>query len=161
MTQSDTNIAPIVVKPTADADLQTAMEGLRCIQNGAQTGTWQPFLELLKDDVTFYAPVPGFAERGLLCGKDEAVKLFGHHNNVTRTEWTIKQILTNGNEIGFEARIEGMIEGYEYSNQVVMVFVIEAGKIAHFREYAAYMSPEGRGWTKAESARSAFDYRQE
>ncbi|MBW4475073.1 MAG: nuclear transport factor 2 family protein [Stenomitos rutilans HA7619-LM2] len=147
------------IEPVSEMAMQTAIKGIKLIQQGAHTGDWQPFLDLLKDDLTFYAPVPGFAERGLLRGKDEAVKLFTHHTEVTRTDWFIQQVYANGNEICFEARIEGEIADYEYSNQVVMVFVIEDEKIAHFREYAAYMSPEGRGWTKRDTARNAFGYR--
>lgn len=71
------------IKKTLDADMNTALEAVKQFQHGASTGEWEPFLAMLSDDIAFYAPVPGFVERGLLRGKDETVKLFVHHSGIS------------------------------------------------------------------------------
>lgn len=109
--------------------------------------------------MSFFAPVPGFAEKGLLKGKSHAEELFSHHQGVTRTEWFLQSAWTNGREVLFESRIEGVIEGKEHAVQVVMAFVVRDGLVVQFREYASYMSPDGRSWNSKSAARDTFAYR--
>ena len=153
------------MRHTSSRDMATAVEGFRQLQHGAPTGDWAPFLSMLADDVTFWAPVEGF--NGFYVGKAEAERLFDHHAKYTRTEWTLKTIVATGNEIGFEARVEGRIGSFSddsgedvgardsYANQLFMMLVVEDGKIVHFREYAGWLG----GVADVTVGREAFDYR--
>lgn len=127
--------------PVDEAALQTALEAFRCLDYGAQTGEWEPFLELLHDELTWFAPVDGF--QGLHRDKVSIEKLFKHHASVTRTHWELKNIIANGNEIACESWTTGTIEGKSYGNQLLMLFVIEDGKVRHLREYAGYVNGVG------------------
>ncbi len=149
---------PAYVKGVHKEAYKTAYQAWLNMQEGAVNGEWKPMLDLLDENVTFYAPVEEFF--GFFEGKDHAAKLFHHHSEFTRTDLILNHVVANGNEIGFEIRAEGTIKnhptGAKYSNQLFMLFVIEDGKITHFREYAAWT-----GWPDHETARDAFDYRKE
>lgn len=101
----------------------------------------EAFIAYLHADLTCFGPVDGF--QGLQHGKQSAADLFRHHASVTRTHWQLKNIIANGNEIGFESWTSGTIENKSYGNQLMMLFVIENGKIRHFREYAGYINGVG------------------
>ncbi|WP_036478951.1 nuclear transport factor 2 family protein [Myxosarcina sp. GI1] len=122
--------------PVDEDALKTAMEAFHCLDCGAQTGEWDAFLELLHEELTWFAPVDGF--QGLHHNKASIEKLFRHHASVTRTHWQLKNIVANGNEIGFESWTTGTMENKSYGNQLLMLFVIEEGKVKHIREYAGY-----------------------
>jgi hypothetical protein len=139
------------VRGTSQEDLEVAMGAMRRCQHGASTGEWQPFPDALADDVASYAPVPGFYEYG--DGKERAVELFVHPQGATRTTLTVKNVLADGNEVGFGIGAEGEIDGNPYPNWLSAVFVVEGGKVARSREYAA-----GTGYGGLKTAREAFDY---
>lgn len=150
---------PLPPAPTSDAAapdpaaVAVALKGLRALQVGAATGEWEPFVAMLADDVTFYAPVEGFD--GLLRGKAEARRLFKHHADKTRTRWTLMRTVANGREIGFEVRAEGAITGAGdgYANNLFMLLRIDGDRIVQFREYAATT-----GYKSHEIGRGAFAY---
>lgn len=137
--------------PAVPGALETALAALMALQFGAATGEWAAFEAMLADQVSFYAPVPGFD--GLLHGKAEARRLFAHHSAHTRTTWTLMRILANGAEIGFEVRAEGAIDrDDDYANNLMMVLHIEGDRIVQFREYASTTGYAGHA-----IGRGAFD----
>ncbi|WP_422081926.1 nuclear transport factor 2 family protein [Ulvibacterium sp.] len=152
------NLRPKAVNEEA---LSTGIELYNRLNQGAQTGEWDPFLELLHEDLTWFAPVDGF--QGLHKDKASMEKLFKHHAGVTRTTWELKNIIANGNEVGFECWTYGTIEGKSYGNQLMMLFVIENGKARHIREYAGYINGVGDfvGIGKASDGEDAHDYKKE
>lgn len=127
--------------PVDEAALKVGMEAFRLLDLGAQTGDWEPFLALLHDELTWFAPVDEF--QGMHRDKASMAKLFKHHAAVTRTHWELKNIVANGNEIGFEAWTSGTIQDKSYGNQLLMLFVIENGVVRHIREYAGYINGVG------------------
>lgn len=139
--------------------LKVGIELFKRLDNGAQTGEWDPFLELLHEDLTWFAPVGGF--QGLHKGKSSMAQLFKHHAGVTRTHWELKNVVANGNEIGFESWTYRTIEGKSYGNQLLMLFVIEEGKARHIREYAGYINGVGDfvGIGDAEDGKDAYSYK--
>lgn len=148
----------VLERPVAGVDpaaYDIARRGFLAMQSGAITGDWKPMLDLLADDVVFFAPVEGYTD-GPQTGKDRARALFEHHSAHTRTRLTPQQVLVNGDEIGFEIRAEGEIKGIngDYSNQLFMLFVVKDGKITRFREYAALMG----GWNGQSVGRDLFQY---
>ena len=147
---------PLPVDQTA---LDTALELFEKLDHGAQTGEWGPYLSMLHDDVTWFAPVHGF--QGLHRGRESIEKLFAHHTGVTRTTWMLKNIVANGNEVGLEARVEGEIDGKRYANQLLMLWVVEGNKIRQMREYAGFINGVGdlSGIGEVESGRDTFAYK--
>ena len=138
---------------------ETAFEAFRRLDAGAQTGEWEPFLELCRSDLTWFAPVDGF--QGLHRDRKSMGDLFKHHADVTRTHWELKKVIANGNEIGFESWTQGTIENKSYGNQLMMLFVVEDGKVAHIREYAGYINGVGEfvGQGEPDDGAEAHDYR--
>jgi ketosteroid isomerase-like protein len=153
------NIDAFRPAPVDEAALKIAMEAFHCLDEGAQTGKWDSFLKLLHTDLTWFAPVDEF--QGLHRDKASIEKLFTHHATVTRTHWELKNIVANGNEIGFESWTTGTIEGKSYGNQLLMLFVIEDGKVRHIREYAGYINGTGDyvGHGDANDGADAYAYK--
>ncbi len=138
---------------------EAALEIFELLDQGAQTGNWSPFLARVRDDVTWWAPVEGF--QGYHKGKASLEALFAHHTGATRTEWTLNNVLVNGNEIAIEARVEGEIMEKRYANQLLMLWRIdERGRIVQMREYAGFINGVGdlSGVGDVSSGRDAFDY---
>lgn len=139
-----------------------ALEIFALLDHGAQTGNWGPFLARVREDVSWWAPVEGF--QGYHKGKSSLEELFAHHTGATRTEWTLNNLLVNGNEIALEARVEGEIMQKRYANQLLMLWRIdEEGMIVQMREYAGFINGVGdlSGVGDVSSGRDAFDYRAE
>lgn len=145
--------------PIDDAAYDIALQAFDALDEGARTGEWDRFITYLHDDLTWFGPVDGF--QGLQRGKTSAADLFKHHASVTRTHWELKNIVANGNEIGFESWTSGTIEGKSYGNQLLMLFVIEDGKVRHFREYAGYINGVGDfvGHGNPDDGAEAYDYK--
>lgn len=139
--------------------VEVALAAFALLDRGAQTGEWKPFLERVHPDVTWFAPVEGF--QGLHKGRASLEKLFTHHTGATRTSWNLKNVVANGNEIGLEARVEGEISEKRYANQLLMLWVIEDGKIRHMREYAGFINGVGdlSGVGDVASGRNTFAYK--
>lgn len=144
--------AMIELAPVEAPALAIATRALRALQVGAATGDYGDLVDLLADDVTFYAPVPGFA--GLIRGKARARELFAKMGESLRATLTLGRTLANGSEIAFELRAEGAVEGFnaDYANNLAITFVIADGKVVQFREYEAAIG----GWAGAATGRGAF-----
>lgn len=139
--------------------LVTALAVFGHLDNGARTGEWDPFLSTLSDDITWFAPVDGF--QGFHRGKESIRPLFSHHGEATRTTWKLENVVANGNEIAMEARTEGTIEGKAYANNLLMLLVVEGGKVVQMREYAGFINGVGdySGVGGIESGRDVFAYK--
>ncbi|MEO1050749.1 MAG: nuclear transport factor 2 family protein [Bacteroidota bacterium] len=146
-------------EPVNEEALKAALELFKRLDHGAQTGEWDPFLEMLHEDLTWFAPVDGF--QGLHKDKASMVQLFKHHAGVTRTTWELRNVIANGNEIGCESWTHGTIQGKPYGNQLMMLFVIEDGKARHIREYAGYVNGVGAfsGIGEANDGEDAYSYK--
>jgi hypothetical protein len=105
--------APTVVQ------LATAVKVAQRWIDGAATGDWDPFLEMLTDDVRFTVPLPGFVPGGV--GKAEARRFFTLLTENLSNALTIRNMLANGNRIGFEFRAEGTIQGLPNANHLLLV----------------------------------------
>lgn len=145
--------------PVDDDAYKVAFEAFRLLNHGAQTGEWGQFIEMCHPDLTWFAPVDGF--QGLHRDRDSLEKLFKHHATVTRTHWELKNVVANGNEIGFESWTSGTIQGKSYGNQLQMLFVIESGRIRHIREYAGYINGVGEfvGHGEPDDGADAYAYK--
>ena len=152
------DIEKFIPKEVDGEALKVALELFGLLNHGTNR-RMDPFLELLHEDLTWFAPVSGF--QGLHKDKASMAELFKHHAGVTRTTWELRNVIANGNEIGCEAWTHGTIEGKTYGNQLMMLFVIEGGKAKHIREYSGYVNGVGEfsGVGNPNDGENAYDYK--
>ncbi len=115
--------------------LETAHDGFEKFSQGLASGEWEPFLNLLADDFSFWFPIGSF--QGLNHGKTRAAEFFHY---VTETfqpglTVTLDGITSNETTVIFEVRSEGLMRGEPYKNRVAIAFDIRDDKICGYREY--------------------------
>lgn len=104
---------------------------------GLATGNWQPFLDILTEDFTFWFPVGQF--QGQNCGKEKAAEFFAYVSAAfpKGLKVSLERVTGNDRTIVFEFRSEGMLRGMPYQNQVAVSFDFRGDKICAYREYLA------------------------
>lgn len=60
MKEQELRIDKFRPKPVDEEALKVGMELFRRLDRGAQTGEWESFLEMVHEDLTWFAPVDGF-----------------------------------------------------------------------------------------------------
>lgn len=117
--------------------LAVGTRGFAHFQAGLATGQWEPFLDLLTDDFTFYFPQGKYL--GQHVGKDKAQAFFHYVAQAFGAGGLqIREVLhvtANETTIVFEFRDEGKIFGNDYKNRVAVSWDIRGEKIARYREY--------------------------
>jgi ketosteroid isomerase-like protein len=117
--------------------LAVGTRGFEHFKTGLATGKWQPFLDMLTDDFTFYFPQGKYL--GQHVGKDKAVEFFQYVSQAFGaggmhvTE--ILRVTASETTVVFEFRDEGKIFGNAYKNRVAVSWDIRGDKIAGYREY--------------------------
>jgi ketosteroid isomerase-like protein len=104
--------------------------------SGAASGDWSALVALLDPDVVFHVPVPGFD--GVRHGIDEARRFFDHLAAVFRGDLEVTSTLRDGNRIGHEVTVRGVMNGRRFVQALCLVFVLEDGRVRQFREYLAW-----------------------
>ncbi|HAC65932.1 MAG TPA: ketosteroid isomerase [Cyanothece sp. UBA12306] len=113
-----------------------AKTAFKDFQQGLATGEWEPFLERLTDDFTFWFPVGSY--QGENVGKAKAKEFF---NYVSQTAFpqglsvTINRITNSENTVVFELKSEGELFSHPYINQVAISFDFRGDHICGYREY--------------------------
>ncbi|MDJ0703787.1 MAG: nuclear transport factor 2 family protein [Leptolyngbyaceae cyanobacterium MO_188.B28] len=122
---------------SADAHhtLEVGKRAFARFAHALETGEWQPFVDMLADDFTFWFPVGKF--HGLNEGKDRAIEFFDY---VTETfspglTLTLDRVTSSETTVVFEFRDEGFMWGDPYKNRIAVSFDIEGDKIIAYREY--------------------------
>jgi ketosteroid isomerase-like protein len=115
--------------------IEVAQKAFECFRNGLATGQWQPFLEMLSDDFTFWFPIGKF--HGLNVGKERAKEFFDYVNQAypEGLSLTLDRITSNETTVVFEFRDEGIMWGELYKNRVAVSFDVRGDKISSYREY--------------------------
>ena len=103
--------------------------------SGLATGEWQPFLDMLTDDFTFWFPIGKF--HGLNIGKKRAAEFFQYVAEAYSEGLTVTldRITSNETTVVFEFRDEGPMWGEPYKNRVAVSFDVRGDKICAYREY--------------------------
>jgi ketosteroid isomerase-like protein len=116
--------------------LKVAHQAFESLQHGLATGEWNPILELLTDDFTFWFPVGPY--HGLNVGKPRAreffqyvSQVFGHTIKLT----SLERVTSNETTVVFEFRDEGMMGQEPYKNRIAVSFDVRGDKICGYREY--------------------------
>lgn len=114
-------------------------------QTGLASGSWQPLLEMLTEDFTFFFPLGEFA--GENHGRERAAAFFGH---VAATfpdglQVTLDRVTSNDTTVVYEFRDEGTLRGQPYHNRVAVSFDIRGEQVAAYREYFGLIHRPGGG----------------
>lgn len=102
---------------------------------GLETGKWQPFLDRLSDDFTFWFPAGPF--QGHNVGKERIAEFFASMPQVfpNGLTLTVQQITTNATTVVFEVQSEGSMGTRPYQNQAAIAFDIRGNQVCSYREY--------------------------
>ncbi len=116
---------PLSIAQTAFADFAAGLAG----------GDWQPFLDRLSDDVTFWFPAGPF--KGHNQGKAKLATFLAAVPKVFPGGLAVEvvQITHNATTVVFEVRSTGMMGREPYENQAAISFDIRDNQICAYREY--------------------------
>ena len=148
---------PLQIARPDQGALDVAQRAFMTLQRCAFTGDWEPFVELLTDDVRIMWPVPGFD--GLTVGKDRVREMIASHHqgNLKRVRLDCKRVAANGPVVMMECRVEGEMGSGPSANGLLFVFEIRGDRIAASHEYVIWTSrPDSSRWLDETFAREAF-----
>lgn len=117
--------------------METAQQAFEHFTQGLATGKWEPFLDTLTEDFTFWFPVGVY--KGLNVGKARASAFFHYVSEVMNEGLTVtlQRVTSNETTVVFEFRSEGYLRGTPYQNQTAVSFDVRGDKICSYREYLA------------------------
>jgi ketosteroid isomerase-like protein len=120
----------------SEKTLKVAQQAFNYFTHGLSTGDWEPFLDMLTEDFTFWFPMGKF--HGLNEGKDRAREFFQYVSesfssglNLT----SLDRVTSNETTVVFEFRDEGLLFNQPYKNRVAVSFDIRGDKVCGYREY--------------------------
>lgn len=116
--------------------LAVAQQGFERFQEGLATGQWEPFLEMVTEDCTFYFPAGSY--KGLHQGKIQLAKFLNYATESVFKKGlslTLNRITSNETTVIFEVYSEGEMWGKPYQNQAAISFDIQGDRICSYREY--------------------------
>jgi ketosteroid isomerase-like protein len=116
--------------------LKVAHQAFENLHHGLATGEWNPMLDMLTEDFTFWFPMGPY--HGLNVGKDRAKDFFYYVSEVfgqTIRLTSLEHVTSNETTVVFEFRDEGMIRSEPYKNRVAVSFDVRGNKICGYREY--------------------------
>jgi ketosteroid isomerase-like protein len=121
---------------SSENTLKVAHQAFENLQHGLATGAWNPLLEMLTEDFTFWFPVGPY--QGLNVGKQRAQAFFDYVSEVfgqTIRLTSLERVTSNETTVVFEFRDEGMMRSEPYKNRIAVSFDVRADKICGYREY--------------------------
>jgi ketosteroid isomerase-like protein len=120
---------------TEQTTLEVAQRGFVHFKQGLETGQWEPFLEMITDDFTFWFPLGTYA--GSHMGREKAREFFQFVSQAYSQglSLTLTGITSNHSTVVFEIRDEGILWGQPYKNRVAVSFDVRGNKICAYREY--------------------------
>lgn len=137
MSQYPTIFDPVAkTMPEASSEtLQFAQCAFQDYATGLATGDWQPFLERLSEDFTFWFPAGPF--KGNNVGKERIAAFFASIPKIFPggLTLTVQQVTSNATTVVFEVQSEGTMGSEPYQNQAAIAFDIRDNQICSYREY--------------------------
>ncbi len=115
--------------------METAQQAFRNYNHGLATAEWEPFLEMLTEDFTFWFPVGPY--QGLNVGKIKAAAFFQYASRAFSEGLALKleHITRSKTTVVFEVKSEGQLWGKPYQNQAAISFDIRGDRVCGYREY--------------------------
>jgi ketosteroid isomerase-like protein len=126
---------------TKPETMATAQQAFNHFSPALATGEWEPFLDLLTEDFSFWFPVGAY--KGLNVGKERAAAFFKYVSQVMDQglTLTLERVTSNETTVVFEFPSEGLLRGNPYQNQIAVSFDVRGDKICVYREYMAIVIP--------------------
>ncbi|MGE5656335.1 MAG: nuclear transport factor 2 family protein [Actinomycetota bacterium] len=117
--------------------VETAEQAFEHFTHGLATGEWEPFLEMLTTDFSFWFPVGQF--QGQNVGKERAAAFFQYVSAAFQEGLKVKleRVTSHDRTVVFEFQSQGLLRGQPYQNQVAVSFDVQGDKICAYREYLA------------------------
>ncbi|HBB30601.1 MAG TPA: ketosteroid isomerase [Cyanobacteria bacterium UBA8803] len=115
--------------------MEVAQQAFGHFTKGLATGEWQPFVDMLTEDFTFWFPVGSY--HGLNVGKERAIAFLEYVSETFKggLSVTLDRVTSNETTVVFEFRDEGMMRGEPYKNRIAVSFDVRGNKICSYREY--------------------------
>lgn len=120
---------------TNNSTMETAQQAFRHYNHGLATAEWEPFLEMLTEDFTFWFPVGPY--QGLNVGKVKAAAFFQYVSRAFREGLALKleHVTSSDTTVVFEVKSEGQLWRKPYQNQAAISFDIRGDRVCGYREY--------------------------
>ncbi|MBD2357131.1 hypothetical protein H6G41_21320 [Tolypothrix sp. FACHB-123] len=117
---------------------QTAQQAFDYLAQGWATGNFQPFIDMLADEVMFWVPVG--QQRDTPFGYEDKPQLIARlQARADRGDRLIfsppKSIISNNTSVIFELETQGTIHNQPFTGNNVISFDIQDDKITCIREY--------------------------
>jgi ketosteroid isomerase-like protein/uncharacterized protein (DUF1330 family) len=121
--------------PAAPDPRNVAMRAFERFCAGLASGEWEPFLDMLSDDFSFWFPRGMY--KGLNVGKERAREFFSYVSSVFNEglSVTLDRVVGSGSTYVFEFRDEGKLRGQPYANRVAIALDVRGDQICAYREY--------------------------
>jgi ketosteroid isomerase-like protein len=116
--------------------LKVAHQAFENLHHGLATGEWNPMLDMLTEDFTFWFPVGPY--HGLNVGKERAKAFFDYVSEVfgkTIRMTSLERVTSNETTVVFEFRDQGIMRSEPYKNRIAVSFDVREDKICGYREY--------------------------
>ena len=115
--------------------MEVAQQAFGHFTHGLATGEWQPFVDMLSEDFSFWFPVGPY--HGLNVGKERAIAFFQYVSETFNQGLvlTLDRVTSNETTVVFEFRDEGVMRGEPYKNRIAVSFDVRGNKICSYREY--------------------------
>ncbi len=120
----------------SNTTLETANKAFQNWCHGLATGEWEPFLDMLTDDYTFWHPNGEY--KGKNVGKERAAAFFEFVSVTIKAVLTVAppyRVTSNEKTVVFEFEDEGHVGGEPYKNRLAISFDVRGDKISACREY--------------------------
>jgi ketosteroid isomerase-like protein len=122
----------------SESTLKVAKHAFAAFTEGWTTGNFQPFLEMLTDEFTFWYPYGKY--HGKFSGREGKAKMIAkcrdHHEAGDRLCLSPPHHITSSiTTVIFEFECEGVISGEPYRGRIAIALDISNDKISGFREY--------------------------
>jgi ketosteroid isomerase-like protein len=121
---------------SSENTLKVAHQAFENLQHGLTTGEWNPMLDMLAEDFTFWFPVGPY--HGLNVGKERAKSFFLYVSEVFGQSIkliSLERVTSSDTTVVFEFRDEGMMRSELYKNRIAVSFDVRGNKICGYREY--------------------------
>ena len=122
----------------SESTLKIAQQAFAAFAEGWRTSDFQPFLEMLTDEFTFWYPYGKY--RGKFSGREGKAQMIAkcrdHSEAVDCLSFSPPHHITSSDTtVMFEFECEGIIGGESYRGRLAIALDVRDDKISGFREY--------------------------
>jgi ketosteroid isomerase-like protein len=121
-----------------ESTLKIAQHAFAAFAHGWATGDFQPFLEMLTDEFTFWYPYGNY--RGKFTGRTGKAQMISkcrdHRESGDRLTFSSPHHITSSETtVMFEFECEGVVDREPYQGRIAIALDVSHEKISGFREY--------------------------